>query len=48
MIRPQRRMHAIVWLLLGPLLTAAVLALWAARPLWPVNEGPPPAPGVWP
>ncbi|MEZ6317835.1 MAG: hypothetical protein R3B49_03630 [Phycisphaerales bacterium] len=40
MIRAQQARHARTWLVLGPALIAAVVALWLARPPGPGGDAP--------
>ncbi len=48
MTGPQRKMHVLLWLILGPLsLVGLVLALWW-RPADPVQDGPLPGTQVPP
>ena len=53
MIRAQRRRHLLMWLLLGPLLVAMVVALLALRPhaatpASGANDPAPPQPSLTP
>ncbi|MEO1237018.1 MAG: hypothetical protein AAFX76_09545 [Planctomycetota bacterium] len=42
MIRAARRRHAVIWLVLGPALLAALVYVLASRPAAAVSDGPVP------
>ncbi len=41
MKRPHRRIHVMIWLILGPLTTVTAILFWTMRPATPYTELPP-------